>query len=226
MKLPNLITDLSGVYGEEGFIDALESSGQSFDLLDLRSLEGTFCYCDSEAADSIRKLISPWLNVPGLHWIDSGDYHYLSLFFCEAIKEPFTLVLLDNHPDDMGPEFPGVLSCGSWAGVVRKKCPFVKDIITIGPEGERPSFGNLEGKVYISLDKDIMDTKWARTDWSQGGFSLDEIKAIIRNVAALSDGILGIDICGELSRSQGAKDSDLETNLRTNLSLMSFIGSL
>ena len=98
----NIFINISGVYEEEGFS---VTDGVS---LDLKDLEGSCCYCDSDVEEAIRKAISP-LPVSGIHWIDTGDYHYISKLWMEKIQEPFALVLFDNHPDDQDGAFGGML---------------------------------------------------------------------------------------------------------------------
>lgn len=226
MKTPVVITDFSAVYADQGFREALVGSGVPFHWVDCRDIEGTRCYCDADAAAEIDRRLAPYLGVPGIHWIDSGDYHYLSLFYARACRSPFTLVLLDNHPDDQEPEFPGVLSCGSWVRELRRTCPDLVDVVSYGPDGARPALPAPLGPVYISLDKDILSPAYARTDWSQGSFTLEEVEDIVRQVVSSSGSVLGVDICGELSADHGARPEDNRINLATNLSLMSFLTSL
>lgn len=225
--LPTLILDFSGVYPDCDFATALEASGTAAPLrqCSLQAIEGTTCYCDPDAADAIRKAISDAMEP--LHWIDSGDYHYVTMLFAERLSEPFTLVLFDNHPDDQAPEFPGVLSCGSWVRALREECPLLEGVVSLGPDGVFPdSLAALDGKaVYISIDKDVLDPEWARTDWSQGSLSLEGLEALLGEVFDRTGKILGIDICGELPASKGGHAEDLRVNLRTNLSLQSFISN-
>ena len=57
--------------------------------------------------------------------------------------------------------------------------------------------GELAGKnVYISIDKDVLDTQYAITDWDQGQLSLDELTNLIGRFADSSN-LVGMDICGE-----------------------------
>lgn len=87
---------------------------------DFSTLEGTNCYCSEESAARIRQAISG-LPLSAVHMIGTGDYHYISLFWLERIREPFSLVLFDNHPDDQPSAFsPDTLSCGSWVAEARK----------------------------------------------------------------------------------------------------------
>ena len=46
---------------------------------ELSDLSGCNCYCDAEASDRIRKEIQAFTG-NGLHFIDSGNYHYMSTF--------------------------------------------------------------------------------------------------------------------------------------------------
>mgnify|MGYP002620350351 CR=1 FL=1 len=227
MKEHVLITDFTGVCEEEGLLRHLQERGVSFRRLDLSGIEGTCCYCDDAAASEISGRLPSAL--PRIRWIDSGDYHYMSHLLALRENASFHLVLLDNHRDDQQPAFGSVLSCGGWVQVMREKNPMLRDVLTIGPEGcprDIPA-GWLENRrgerVYISLDKDILSPDYARTDWSQGTFTLEEVKAML---SRLMDGTVvvgAVDICGELSGSKGGGLQDYAVNLRTNIELMDFI---
>lgn len=53
--------------------------------------------------------------------------------------------------------------------------------------------------VWITLDKDVLASEDAATNWDQGGMRLSHLLQAIRTLAA-SKRILGIDICGEYAR--------------------------
>lgn len=209
-----LVTDFTHVYVDEGFV----VPGAC--VVDLSSIEGTSCYCTSEK--EIEALLPEWL--PRLRWLDSGDYHYMSCILAKREKEPFSLLLLDNHPDNQEPEFEGVLSCGGWVKTLQERCPMLQEVLTIGPELREYPEGWAQGKrVYISLDKDIMSREYARTDWSQGSFSLEEVEGILRKVEGE---IIAVDICGELSVSKGATPEDLRINRLTNIQLLKLMSEI
>ncbi len=50
----------------------------------------------------------------GIHYIDSGNTHYMTGLLTARIDEPFRLLLFDHHPDMQKPAFGSLLSCGSW----------------------------------------------------------------------------------------------------------------
>lgn len=197
------ILHLSGLFSEEGFSDGEE--------LDLRDVEGTNCYCGSDSAEELRTRLK---DVPAdaVHWIDTGDYHYLTLLFLEKIKEPFSLILIDNHPDDQPSAFdePGLLSCGSWVRDARKL-----DFFNASPSAP----------VYLSIDLDYLSPDEFRTDWNQGTASVDMMLEDIRK-AVSGRRIIGIDICGGITLSKGAKDSDLLMNRRLRERISGFIDGL
>ncbi len=49
---------------------------------------------------------------PGVTMLGSGDFHHVSLALVRRLREPFVLLVLDNHPDWMA-GFP-FLHCGTW----------------------------------------------------------------------------------------------------------------
>ncbi len=229
--MDSLVCDFSGVYGDQGFV----VPGAC--VVDLKGIEGTSCYCTAE--EEIAGMLPAEL--PRLRWIDSGDYHYMTYILAMREKEPFSLLLLDNHSDDQEPAFPGVLSCGGWVKTLKERCPMLQEVLTIGPERKEYPEGWARGKrVYISLDKDIMSREYARTDWNQGDFTLDEVKEIIKRVAYKMpdqvghdkgevghDGeIVAIDICGEISVQKGATPEDLRINKLTNIELLKLMDEI
>ena len=224
MKKGTLVCDFSGAYGAQGFLGWLEENAGGTEVLELKGLEGTSCYCDAEAAMEIGRMLPE--NLPGLRWLDSGDYHYMSHLLALREMKPFHLLLLDNHPDNQEPAFGGgVLSCGSWVKAMREENPLLGDVLWIGPEngdclewmeerrGER---------LYISLDKDVMAPQWARTDWSQGEFGLEQVEEILKLALTKMD-TAAIDICGEISASKGATPEDMRINFETNTKLYNLI---
>ena len=186
-------------------------------VIDLKSLEGTCCYCDPDAARGISEAMAD-APLRGLHWIDTGDYHYVSKLWMDRIREPFALALFDNHPDDMEPAFGGLLSCGSWVLEARRSLPLMK--------ADRLNTSCIPGvlPVYLSIDLDVLSTQFARTDWSQGDWSLDRLFSEVSAIAA-GHSILGADICGGLTSAKGGMDADFEVNRRTRDAILDYFSS-
>ena len=237
MKQGLLIADFTGVYEEQGFLQELQERGVPYRRVGLGDIDGTSCYCDPGAEVEITRRLGTNAS-ERVRWIDSGDYHYVSKILAAGEALPFTLVLIDNHPDDQAPAFGGVLSCGSWVRDLREACPMLEEVWTLGPdhrirnasgsvdreleEGIDDLLAALEGKrVYLSIDKDVLDRAWARTDWSQGTYSLDTLKGWLERLLRLD--VVAVDLCGEIAPSKGATPEDLRVNLETNIELQEFI---
>ena len=224
-----LITDFSGMLEAEDFLPWLQAQEASVTYRNWREMEGTNCYCDAAAREQILSGLPAVL--PRLRWIDSGDYHYLSHLLALREKEPFHLVLLDHHPDNQEPAFGGVLSCGSWVKEMQEENGLLRSVLSIGPEGcgEEIPAGWLEERrgerVYVSLDKDIMGREWARTDWSQGSHTLEQVKGILGQLLEGPVQVAAVDICGGLSPEKGATPEDLRINRETNRELYHFINA-
>ena len=88
MKNNIMIMNFSGVYEMQGLKTALEKKVDSvvaenmaakpvITQLDCQDIPGTNCYCDSLAEEEIGKRIIPF-GPEGLHFLDSGNYHYLT----------------------------------------------------------------------------------------------------------------------------------------------------
>ena len=167
-----------------------------------------------------------------------GDYHYVTRILAAREQAPFTLVLVDNHPDDQAPAFGGVLSCGSWVRDLREASPMLEEVWTLGPDHRiRNASGTVdreleagiddlleavEGKrVYLSIDKDVLGREWSRTDWSQGTYSPAQLKGWLDGL--LKQELVAVDLCGELSPEKGATPEDLRVNFELNVELQEFI---
>ena len=103
-----VLMDFSGIYEEEQFWKQERVSWVS-----LQEVSGTNCYCDEEAMKFLKKKIADY-SPNGIHFLDSGNYHYMSRIWIEKIGSPFGLVVFDNHTDMQPPAFGGLLSCGGW----------------------------------------------------------------------------------------------------------------
>jgi len=239
MKPDIVIADFSGTLEAQGFLSYLDGKGLPFRRVGMEDVEGTGCYCDPEAESEIRRRLEPF-RAARIRWIDSGDYHYVTKILAEFQKEPFVLVLIDNHPDDQEPAFGGdVLSCGSWVKAMREGNPFLEEVWTLGPdrrirnaartvdreleEGIDDLVAALRGhRVYLSVDKDVLRQADARTDWSQGTYSLAQLEGWLERLLDGSE-IVAVDLCGELTLSKGATPEDLRINGNTNKELQDLI---
>lgn len=127
-KMPVVLMNFSGIYKEENFW-----KGQDVTWIEVQDLTGTNCYCDDEAAAQISARIEKF-SAKGIHFIDSGNYHYLTKFWIEKIDEPFQLIVFDNHTDMQLPAFGGLLSCGGWIAASLEEQKQISRVILIGPD--------------------------------------------------------------------------------------------
>ncbi|MBR4916547.1 MAG: arginase family protein [Fibrobacter sp.] len=140
-----VIQDFTGVYAKQPFMQELRSvadngspphniNGADIHWLDCTQIAGTDCYCDDEAVKAIRGQIADAgiTDARGIHFIDGGNYHYMSKIWTDMVQEPFSLVVFDHHPDMQAPRFGGILSCGGWVLEVLKSNPFVQSVTLIG----------------------------------------------------------------------------------------------
>ena len=217
-------SDLKKVYLD--FTGIYESTASPEDVyLDLKDIRGTDMYCSPEAAQEIRaRIAGP--GPRGIHFLDSGNYHYVSALFAEDITEDFALVLIDHHTDMQKPMAEDLLSCGGWAAHLADSCERLKQVLLIGPPAaSMPEIDLarteklltvseeevLSGKwrecaaqlrrdlpVYISIDRDALDPAYARSNWDQGRLTPHEVAEVLEML--LEDRkLIGADLCGELS---------------------------
>ena len=67
-----------------------------------------------EAKQEIKRRLCNY-GVHGIHFLDNGNYHYMTKIFAEKINMPFSLVLFDHHNDMQQPLIHQLTGCGSWA---------------------------------------------------------------------------------------------------------------
>ncbi len=216
------ILNFSGIYDQESFY--LQDKGSHF--VALEGIPGTNCMCDDVAKDRLIGVIAQGCcqespdsseddrgmrKLPyGLHFIDNGNYHYVSALYLSLVREPFSLVVLDHHPDMQRPMFD-ILSCGGWICDVLDNNPFVRDVHVIGADEKlieeldaadrnRVRFYKLEEvfpkmrpdgeifvelpdtnyPVYLSIDKDVISRDELVTNWDQGSATRQQVLEFVK----------------------------------------------
>ena len=128
-----VIMNFSGIYKNQNFYK--NYAEEEIFWTELSDLSGCNCYCDAEASDRIRKEIQAFTG-NGIHFIDSGNYHYMTRLWLEKLQVPFRLLVFDNHTDMQPPAFGGLLSCGGWIAVSLEELPLLQEVILVGPDEE------------------------------------------------------------------------------------------
>ena len=137
-----VIMNFSGIYKNQNFYK--DHAEKEIFWTELSDLSGCNCYCDAEASDRIRKEIQAFTG-NGIHFIDSGNYHYMTRLWLEKLQVPFRLLVFDNHTDMQPPAFGGLLSCGGWIAVSLEELPLLQEVILVGPDEE----------AYIQVEPDL-----------------------------------------------------------------------
>ena len=96
---PIVLMNFSGIYREEEFWKNRQVS-----WIELQDVCGTNCYCDEEAIAEINKRTENYPTA-GIHFIDSGNYHYMTRLWLTRMDQPFCLLVYDNHTDMQPPGF-------------------------------------------------------------------------------------------------------------------------
>lgn len=234
-----VIMNFSGVYRPQGFYKKHEHV-----WLNCEDIQGTNCYCDEDAQKEIKERIretGPY----GIHFLDSGNYHYISKIWLDKVEEDFELLVLDHHTDMQMPMFGDILSCGGWIRAALKGNPGLKRVWLAGPArqadneseiqeyggrvvwideeilGERDGFREYLSQsglpLYLSLDKDVLDPCWSKTNWDQGNAKLADVLECLKDAFSLRR-VIGVDVCGENPEvlESGEGTVDMERNDRTN----------
>ena len=240
----NIIMNFTDVYREESFY-----KHKKFKWIDCKGIKGTNCICDSEAEQNIRQQIASY-PAEGLHFIDSGNYHYISKFWMDKINKDFALVVFDHHTDMQSSMVKGFITCGNWVKIAIESNPHIKRVIMIGVKDRllktidekykklltvfsestlqqiqnENNFINIEIKepVYISVDKDILSEKDELLNWDQGTTHINGLKKALAFILRQSE-LIGIDICGECSYTiAGLVDPNLRKDNEINAQLLHF----
>ncbi len=218
-KLPVTVMDFSGIYREECFY-----RGERPVWIDCRNIHGTNCFCDPEARRILEKKMRPY-PARGIHFIDSGNYHYVTEFWLGKVRKKFNLVVFDHHTDLRRPLFENLLSCGSWILNALEHNPYIGKVFLLGISREQRAvliqspcrdriFCHDEQEIrtpdfldrlhaaqerlpmYISIDKDVLDRRVVETNWDQGCLTSAELRNILR-ILLRKHSLIGVDICGE-----------------------------
>jgi len=219
LKYEVVLVDMSGIYSDFRPCD-------SFVHIDCTDIEGTDCYCDSEACDTIVQRLSAF-NFKGIHFIDTGNSHYITLFWVQKIEVPFSLLLFDHHPDIQPPRFEGLISCGGWVRDMLLSNKMLRHVYMVGISdrlaceayafSDRITIVDETGAalksaceivgalhidtsvpLYVSIDKDVLCPCCAVTNWDQGSMTTEKLLSIIAEISR-NVVILGADICGGLT---------------------------
>ena len=97
-----VLMNFSGIYETESFYETVPQENRIW--LDCRTIPGTNCYCDEEGERELKERMEP-LGAEGIHFLDSGNYHYVTKLWLDQAKEPFDLLVLDHHTDLQQPMF-------------------------------------------------------------------------------------------------------------------------
>jgi len=184
-------------------------------VLDFTNISGLKLISSLDKLQKLSKKLLPTMK--SINFIGSGDYHHITYSIISNIPYKFSLIVFDNHCDcnDMP---NGTISCGSWIAQA-SKLPNIYNVFVLGVSKINTKCLNKKitfleynenflkkalsllksfsiSKVYISIDKDVLDPKYAVTNWDQGKMKLSELLYIL-NFIKEKYTIIGIDVSGE-----------------------------
>ena len=141
----NLVLNFSNTYSKK-----VANSLEDTDWIDCSDISGTNMYCTDDAADEIKRRLEEY-SPNGVHFIDSGNYHYMTEFFVEKLEGKFSLVLFDYHNDMQVPMIHSFTSCGDWAREVLENNDNLEQLILIGPS--QKNIDDIDGISKEKFDK-------------------------------------------------------------------------
>ena len=183
-----LFCSFTGVYDRQYITEGA-------DIIDFKHLSGCGMYLDDHAEAVILSEISRFAP-EGLHFIDNGNYHYMTRLFASFIKEEFDLITFDHHTDDQPPAFGDLKSCGSWIYDIKNENPYLKDCFLIQKAEDFEKYKPSKRPLYVSVDKDVLSPDVLKTNCDQGDMTEDEFFGMFTEILKTGH-IIGIDICGE-----------------------------
>lgn len=239
--------NMSGVYSDmDNTLAEYAGSIMQTEYIECSGVSGTECYCDDMAQKLLREKISEHnVSVKSLHYIDNGNYHYLTKIMLEHMDEPFNLLVIDNHPDMQSPLFGPILSCGSWVKDMLSDNKYINRVCLYGVKEEliteeimhtdrvvvaksqNDIVDALEAQIplYISIDKDALDKKDYITNWDQGSMGIEELEMLLKELSA-SYNVCGTDICGGIDSHMKAdlSQNDIDNNYHTDIRILKALG--
>jgi arginase family enzyme len=105
---------------------------------------------DASMAEARRRIAADGVRIEdSVTLLGSGDFHHVAALLHERIREPFTLVHFDNHPDwvRLAPRW----HCGSWMNRTLR-LPTLQRAITLGPCSADLVNPGLKGGNLAALD--------------------------------------------------------------------------
>lgn len=228
-----VIMNFSGIYKNQSFYK--DHAEKEIFWTELSDLSGCNCYCDAEAADRICEEIQNYTG-NGIHFIDSGNYHYMTRLWLEKQQVPFRLLVFDNHTDMQPPAFGGLLSCGGWIAASLEELPLLQEVILVGPDEEAYTQvePDLQQKVlFLSREKLSTMTAEEKEDFFKNlDADLPLYISVDKDVLCKEDAsttwsqgdmhlselmsflevvlelqnVVGMDVCGECDQDSGSED--------------------
>lgn len=235
-QMETVLMNFSGIYKGQQFYRNYEERQKEISWVEVQDLPGSNCYCDEEARNRIQKEIKEYTG-NGIHFIDSGNYHYVSLLWLSKIQVPFRLLVFDNHTDMQLPAFGGLLSCGGWIAASLEELPMLKEVVLVGPDED--AYAQVEQEFqqkvqFLSRERlSCMTSEEKKTFFENLCEDLPVYISVDKDVLCMEDAgttwsqgdmkleelcvflgivlkrqrILGLDICGECDPDACEKDS-------------------
>lgn len=89
-----VLMNFSGIYETESFYETVPQENRIW--LDCRTIPGTNCYCDEEGERELKERMEP-LGAEGIHFLDSGNYHYVTKLWLDQVKDPSIFWYWSSH---------------------------------------------------------------------------------------------------------------------------------
>ncbi|WP_047986406.1 arginase family protein [Ornithinibacillus californiensis] len=245
------LLNFDGAYSKQSFYKSSSDNWINFDFMRNISL-----FCERGSLQDITdRLIEH--KQDGICYLGSGNYHYVSYILQSQMKLPYTLILFDHHTDILPAPSENLISCGSWVLESLKTLPMLKKVYILGVSEEtnqnipesvqdkvviytknslqtnlstitKSMIKNIPTEaVYISMDKDVLDTKDAMTGWDHGTLRLKQMLKMVKELSKSKD-FRGVDVCGEypvnpMNEYQKETQEALDKNNYANGQILNYI---
>lgn len=173
--MQDLVLDFTHTYRTE-WVETYSSLRR----LDCSHVEGTDMYCTPEAEQELADMLESF-PAEGIHFLDSGNYHYMTRLFTGRIGRPYQLVLFDNHTDMQPTMIPELISCGAWAKHVLEEDDYLERLFLIGPA--RSALDEIETErreKLVCISREELEVYGKRYSAAQTDISDDSVMQTIR----------------------------------------------
>src|SRR5699024_9780177 len=121
------LLNFDGAYNKQSFY-----RDKRYNWIELEAMPNTNLLCEKDNLKLIADKLIERGSSGGIHYLGSGNFHYISYLLQSRIKKPYTLILFDHHTDTLPSPSESLISCGSWLLDSLQDLPMLRKVFIIG----------------------------------------------------------------------------------------------